>query len=169
MKNLLPIFFFSIIFYCCGNKETSKENNISTEQNSKIEPKAEFKPVTDVTYDQLIGIWEIKEIRKDPNVSGEKPGMMDKGILFGFNKKGMLSTTSLGLEYFKGIWKEMGMLVKVNNGEICSADSSQIFKEQWGGCIPVFLINKNELVLKYDLLSKSVTDDVEFKYLKRVE
>lgn len=168
MKNLLPIFFFSIIFYCCGNKETPKEDT-TKEKKTNNEISTDFKPVGSVTYDQLIGIWEIKEVRKDPNIAGEKPGMMDKGILFGFNKKGMLSTSSLGLQYFKTSWEDIGMLVNVSNGEICSADSNVVFNEQWGGCISVFLINKNELVLKYNVLGKSVTDEVEFKYLKRVE
>jgi len=161
MKTLLPIVILFFIFSCSSNEKKS---------GSTSEEFVNAPTIADATLEQIAGIWEIAEIRTNPNEKGKKPGMMDKGIIFGFTKEGNMSTTSLGLEYMKETLGENSPKIKIENGKIYSGEEGiqkKIFNGQWGECLHIVLLNENEMALGYNIFGNS-ENFKEYKYFKKV-
>lgn len=158
----------SIILFSCSNSTVSNEKEQTKNENGQTIEKV-FNPIEETRYEQLIGIWEIKELRTDPNVAGKDPGRMDVGILFSFNKDSMFSTTSLGLEYLKRTRDNLGAKVTLNKGELFPTTHPAIFEAQWGKSIDVLMINESELVLRYAGVGAIGAEKNEFRYFKRIE
>lgn len=157
------IFALAILFTAC-NTPSDSTGDSSTKDNSAAETIIDA-PTVNVTPEQLVGIWEITEIRSNPNVKGSAPDMMNKGIIFGFTDDARMSTTSLGIEYMRESLEYSTMGYMIEKGVIRSIDDNSIFELQWGEeGIRVVKIGNDELCLWYKMLGSKKD---KYAYLKR--
>lgn len=133
--------FFAVSSCTQNEKEGNSKSVVKT-----VVPKI----IENVSYDQLIGVWEVTEQRKDPQIKGVQPHPMEDGILYAFHENGRFMTTSMGIDYLKDVFGFLGMKVTVKEGKIKSTEKSDLYDNQWGkNGIEIYKINQSELVLKF--------------------
>lgn len=157
----LPFIVLLIFTVSCASGDPEPVKTTS-EQSTQKEPEI----LTSATYEKLVGIWQITEERSHPEQKGKVPGMMHKGVLFGFHENGKFATTSMGLEQMKETFGDLGVKVIVDKGMIVSEEPNDIFKMQWKEGLAIYLLNEDELVLKHD--GPGSNKDT-FYYFKRVK
>lgn len=153
-----------LLLVSCGQSTRSKEKEARLKA---LEEKPIDASTVDATPEQLAGIWEITEMRTDPNAKGIGVNRLNEGVIIGFTDDARMSTTSLGLDHMKETLEYSTIDIKVENGFILSADDSEIYKMQWGDAgIGIFKIGKDELCLS-NFLHGAQSD--WYAYFKRVD
>jgi hypothetical protein len=163
MKHLL-VAFISVAFLSCGIGPSKNRPEENPNKNSK------FKPV-DVTLEQLVGAWEITEIRTDPAVKGRKPTKGEMPFDIGFTGDGEMSTLPTEIDLSSDL-NFIETKIAIEKGAIFPSKKYMKFEVQLGDALEVLLINDKELVLRsrgFGLLTSHLAKTNEFWYLTKIE
>jgi hypothetical protein len=168
MKKIKTTIFLGIIpalLFSCSS--TINEMEKAKEKAEKDVEEYNAGESVSFTLKQLVGTWELAEIRVSPLEVGMKP-IADQAILMGIDDDQNLAFATEGETELKSNLQNLSSPFTINDNTICSTDTNDIvFKLQFGGPnVKVFLINEKELVLEKKHPSSS--DLSTFKYFVRV-